>query len=334
MRLAEIDKRNFDVMLLQTNSTKMEIFLRDRVRRKFHANTDAVIDVSKTSQLSEVHQLLGVIPPFSERWVVFVDCSKVDLKRLKITITESTTCVFVLSCDKYKNFKGIQDELSAVHSLQVMSFYLTYLRRDDIIYLYDAFVPSSKRLHKVLFDYIVQGYSGDIDALFDIFQAVGAAEDGTEWSRSKISDIGGIGGMTIEAYLFTLLKPLSGSDKGLKRVMKSRIEAGEGLANVYGWGTLYSYMRSALLGLIDLKMLIMSGKVYRVVRDVPDGYDSKRISRYQKYIWRLNSTPMSTLLQLAGSMGKQRWHDANDFLGFYYKWVAVQSKEVLRFAVY
>lgn len=317
MYLRDLDNRDFTVCLLQTSSPKMETFIKDKVKRKYHGRQDTIIDVEKTTDLKDVRGVLGIVPPFSEKWVVNVKVESVDRKQLVNTIKSSTTCVFFCTVSKYKNYKEFKDSLKGVDV--VFDYYMNYLRRLDVIYLYDCFVPKERRFTKMLFDYVVQSYSGDIDSIFDIFLALGSGKELK--TRGDIAKIGGIGGLTIESFIFSLLKEPPTTVKGLKRVMKNRITAGKELGQLYGFSKFYSYMNRSLMTMIELKMLLLSGEVYKSVKSLPDGYDEKRIARYQKYIWRLKSIPLRNLLVLRETMGSRRWSDDTGFLSFYYKLV-------------
>lgn len=316
MRLRDLDNRDFDVVLVQTPSTKMDMFLWDRVKRKYHADTLSILDVEKAADFKGVHEIIGVTPPFTNRWVVHVDTTKVDSKSVIQAVNESTTCVFYITVDSYKKFKELKDGMDS--RLQIGGYYLNYLRRDDMVYLYDAFVPKEQRTTKVLFDFIVQSYSGDIDSVFDIFTSLGRGKKIK--TRKDIVDIGGIGGLSIESFIFMMLKEPSQTERGLKKVMKTRIQAGKELGDIYGFDKFYNFMGANLMTMIEIKMLIISGVIYKKVRNIPDCYNEKKMAKYQRYIWKLKEIPLSRLLRLRSSMGK-RWREPEDFLRFYYDFV-------------
>lgn len=319
MFLKTLDERDYNVVILQSNSVKMTTFIRDKVKRKYKGNNDTVIDVNKPSDIKRVKEVTGILPPFSDKWVVYVDAMSVPIKDLVGMIETGSTCVFCCIVDKYSSYKGIKDELSKRKIEGVLDFYLTYLKRPDILYLYDAFVPEDRRLKKVLFDYVVQSYSGDIEAIFDLFLALG--EGKKIETRKEIADICGIGGLSIESFIFMLVKEPSKTEKGLKKVMKLRIQAGRELGQIYHYDKFYNFLGSSIMRMIEIKMLIISGVVYKSIRGIPDGYDEKSLSRYQKYIWRLKEIPMTRLLRIRDCMGVKRWSSEADFLNFYYRFL-------------
>lgn len=315
--LSDLDKRDYDVVLLQSNSEKMKMYIQDKLKAKFHSTRDTILTVNTNKDFKPVREVSGLIPPFSEKWLVFVTMNKkVSMKDLVNVIDNSSTCIFVVITDKYKEYKDIKEALKKKHTL--IEQYLSYLRREDFIYLYDALVPKDKQMTKQLFDYLVQGYSSDIESVFDMFLAL---KDGKKVkTRKDISDICGIGGLTIDSFVFSMLKEPSKFDKGLKRVMHNRIMAGEELIEVYELGTFYRFLRACIYNLVQVKMLKDTGVIYKTIRNLPDGYDQMKLIRYQKYMWSLNEIPLSRLLRLYSCIGNKTWKTDLDFLNFMYNY--------------
>lgn len=327
MRLSDLDSRNIhpDIILLQTPSSMLTMFLQDKVKLKYHCKSDAIIDVQTKSDYKKIKEVLGTNPPFADRWYVSVNLDKTNDKDLINLIKQSSTCIFFCTCSKYKTFKSFKGIFK--ENTGLCDFYINYLRRPDFLYLYDAFTLSDNKLSKQLFDYVVQSYSGDIEAVFKLLVHLNQGEKFE--SRKAISDLCGIGGLSIESYIFSLLKPLSGSDRGLMTVIKNRAKAGVDLADALGYTTMYNFTAKSLLSFCELKMLIMSGVVYKSVRKLPDSFDEKALVRYQKYIWRLKEIPMSELLRLRQCMGEKPWRSSVDFLNFIYRYYTIQSKLTL-----
>lgn len=292
------------------------MFMKDIAKRKYKSNADSTIDVKTKSDLKRVKEVTGIIPPFADKWFVDVEIDKLELKELVGVIENSYTCSFFITVSNYRQYKTLKDMLTDRHISDVQDYYVNYLNRADIIYLYDAFVPEDKRLTKTLFDYVVQSYSGDIEALFDLFTQLGQGKKVS--SRKDIADICGMGGLSIESFIFMLLKEPSKSEKGLKKVLKNRVQAGRELGQVYSWSTMYNFIHKSLRSMIEIKMLRTSGVIYKSIRNIPDGYDEKALARYQKYIWRLNEIPLSRLLRLIDSMGVTAWKTDSDYLNFVY----------------
>lgn len=327
MRLVDIDGRGVDiaVAIVQTPSSKMMMFLQDKLKAKYGCRADSVIDVESKSDYKRIRSVLGVYPPFADKWFVQVNLDKFSDKELVSLVRQSTTCLFFCTCSKYKTFKTFKEALKGVDG--VCDFYINSLRRADFVYLYDAFTRQDNKLTKQLFDYVFKSYMGDVESVFDLLLQL---NQGTKIeSRKDITEICGLGGLSVESYIFDLLKDLSGSDKGLITVIKNRIKAGADLSESIGLKSMYNFMVRSIGLLCELKMLMISGVVYKSVRHLPDSFDEAALARYQKYIWRLREIPLSKLLRLRKCLGQTVWKTELDFLGFVYSYYYDKASDLI-----
>ncbi len=327
MKLRDIDMKTFDpdIVLLHTPSSKMEIFVQDKIKRHLDANVDSTIIVENKADLKQVRDCIGVTPYHSDKWYVRVNLDKFNNKDLHKVIQDSSTCVFLCTCSKYKIFKEFKETFEK--KLKIADFYFVWLKRDDFIYLYDAFVPEDKRLAPALLSTVMSGYSSDIEALFELFLALNGGE--VFKSESDIVAKIGLGSLSTDAYVFKLLKPLSGSEKGLKKVMKDRTKYGLEMGGSLGWTTYYNFLNKCILAFIDIKMLLISGSIYKSLKDLPEGYDKGKLARYNRHIWRIKEVPMSDLLLLRKSMGTTVWKTELDFITFIYTYYTEKAKLVI-----
>lgn len=327
MLLRNLDDRNMmcNVVILQTSSEKLRMFIQDNIKRRFKCNADTIISCSGKKDYKQVKDVINVVPPFSDKWYIDVDLDACNDKEFIALVKEATTCVFFCNVTKYSVYKKFKEEIKQVSG--VFDYYITYLRKNDFIYLYDAFVPESKRLSKALFDYVVQSYSGDIESVFDLFLEL--AQGREIKSRKDIADICGLGGNSTESFIISMLKPPSSTEKGLKKVIQNRIRAGTELAEAYGYSSFYNRLRKTLMSFIQIKMLIISGVVYKQIYKLPDCYDEKVLSKYQRYIWRLKEIPLSRILRLYTALGKSVWRTDLEFMNFVYNYVYAEEKNNL-----
>ena len=317
MRLQDLDSKNANptVVLLQTPSTQLTIFLYDKLRLRFHCSSDSIVSVENKSDIKKLKDILTTSPPFGEKWLIKVNLDKVNDKELIKSIKDSLTCIFFCTCSKYKTFKQFKESVKEVNG--VYDYYVTYVRRPDLLYLYDALVPEGNRLSKQLFDYVAQSYSSDIDAIFDLLLALNKG-DSFE-SRKDIAELCGLGNNSVESFLLSVMKPMSETEKGTHTVIKNRAKMGADLGATMGWTSFYNFFNSALDSFIQLKVLTISGVVYKQVRDLPDSYDEQKLSKYNKYLWRLKEVPLSRFLRMKQVLLEGgRWNKPADFLRFLY----------------
>lgn len=330
MQISILDRANIrpSVVLLQTPSTHLNMFIEDKLKRQCGARSESILAIRSKADIKTVKAFNTLYPPVGDRWFVQIDLDEFNDKDIIKLIGSSSTCLYFITCSKYIQFKNMKDALKKQGVSDVYDFYINFLGRSDFLYLYDAFVPEDKRLNKQLFDFVKQGYSGDIDTVFKLWLELA---NGTKFTtRKAITDFCGLGGLTVESIIFSLLKDISGSDKGLKKVMNNRIRACTELATSLGYSSLYNFMCKSLYNMIQLKCLMISGKVYKTVMNLPECYDEKSLARYQRYIWRLKQIPLSRLLLLRQMLGYKRWNSELDIFQFIYSYYNNIAKQFLK----
>lgn len=320
MLLEDLDKKYIDinVLILQTPSNRLNLFVEDKLRRRLKSTGDTIIEVDSKDKLKQVKELQGIIPPLADKWLVKINLSKYRDKEIYKVIKTSPTCTFLLTSDRYMYFKTARQELQGMTGLQ--EYYVYSIRRRDFLYLYDAFVQEKYRLPKVLFDYVVQNYSDTPDVLFDLMLELNAGVSIT--SRTDIAKICGIGNNSVETFILQMVKGLSGSAIGLKTVMRTRIKAGVDLGEALGYNKFYNYMNKSLMNFIQIRVLIISAVVYKDLHDLPDEYeDKKTLVRYQKYMYKIKEIPLSRFLRLKTALiASKPWQSELDFISFLYRY--------------
>lgn len=319
--LSDLDKKEYDVVLLQTSSPKFRMYIQDKLKLKLRSNLDTTIEVNTTKDLKKVREVQGFIPPYSDRWYVIIHHGKgVAMKDLLATIKDATTCLFLITTEKYADYKKIKEALKK--DVKVIDLYMSYMRRPDMLYLYQALVPEAKRMKKQLFDYLAQSYGSDVEAVMVLF--IKLNEGVSVKTRTDIANICGIGGLSVESFMFSLLKEPPKSVNGLKRVLKNRIQAGRELGMIHTIPTLYSFLKKSIYSIVQIKMLRDSGFIYKSIRNLPDNYEQNSLMRYQKYMWTLNTIPMSRILRLVAAMGRKRWVTELDMARFIYEYYTLE----------
>lgn len=333
MFLRDLDRfnENPDVLLMVTNSSRLEEFLRDKMKKHYHVGTESIIEIESKENLKQVKDLQGIAPPFADRWFVSVNMDKFDIKansELFDIIKNSTTCFFFVTSTLYANYKKLKDLLSKDNTINLYDYYLKTLRKTDFLYLYDAFVRENDRLTPSLFKFVFNNYNSNVDAFFNLLLRL---NEGVKVSTQKdIVDICGIGGLSTESYILSLVKPLSGSDKGLRTVIRNKLKAGKELGDVYGYEKFYRFINKNIECFCEIKMLTISGVVYRKIKDLPDGYDEQRLAHYNKYLPALSEVPLSELLRIKQSLGNKVWKTDMDLLEFLYSYYGSKSTILYR----
>ena len=184
-------------VLIETSSTALEQFIYDKLKLKFHVDSNTLIEVTNNEDIKELKNIMYINPPFSDCWFVKINMDKIKLGSVLSLLNHATSCFFFLTCSNYSNFKNIKEAVKAPFYF----YYLMYLKRADIVFLYDSLVPEKSRLSKRLFDFCVKSYSSDIDILFNLLEQL---NKGVTFNNTKeIMDACGIGSLTTEEFLFS-----------------------------------------------------------------------------------------------------------------------------------
>lgn len=356
MRLSDLDSKqaNPDVVLVQTDCSRLSNFLEQKLKAHLESTKDTCFYITEKEQIKQLRNLIGIYPPLSSRWFAYVDLDTLDRSKLVPAdvanlIKVSNTVLFYVVCHKYATYKKFKDMIKNVPN--IYDYYLSYLKKPDFIYLYDAFVPSDKRLSSSLFNFVTQTYSNKVDSCWDLFEEL--HEGKVCNTKADIVAICGSEDNTTEAFVFSLLKPMSKSENGFKRVFKQRVKTAFDLLNSTTFAAdtskvkdmsgatesnakpskLYAYINNNLMNFIALKMLIISGKVYKSIpTEIIELYNvtyGLHIDKYQRFIWRLNQIPLSKFLLLKQCMGKV-WRDDLDILKFLYRYYMELGKQELK----
>ena len=312
--------RRYKVLLVHTPSSRLELYLYDKVKADMDAMADSIFQVRTKTDLKAVQQLSTVLPLLTIRWVVYCNLTDVEpfMQEFVKLVKDSDTMVFFCKAESYKYYKRFLDALarSQVPEDNISALYLTRLVRKDFEYLYYKIVPRENRLSNKLFQYAAKNYSENVDACLDLMYAL---KDGRSFSSQKdITELCGVGNSSVEAYLLSLLTLPSNSEKGQKIMTRNRIQSAFELMNTYGPSRLQRMLRRSLKALIEIKTLLINGDIQRQLRSLPEGYDEKELSKYRRYIDKVRGIPMSRLLRLGQHLNATVWYTDGAFLEFFY----------------
>ena len=321
MTLADLKRANgnYKVVLVQTSSVSLQQFIQDLVREGLGTNADTVYEAKTKATVKGIRAFFTTQPYMSKRWFCFVDLDSIGgIKELTDVIKDSTTVTFFCTTSRYANYKKFKEAVK--NESFVYDLYISSLKHDDFLFLYKAIVPENNKLTKQMYDYVYQSYRYDISAVMDLFKALKNGAD--IQTRKEIADVCGVGSNSIENFVLSLLGTPPSTEKGVKTVLRNRVKSGIDLAETYGnWRAFYRLINSCVDCFIDIKMLKISGTIYKRVRDLPDGYDEAKLARYQRYIWRLNDIPLSLLLTLKMHLANRVWFEPSQFFEFIYYFI-------------
>ncbi|MEC2463852.1 hypothetical protein P9X10_02895 [Bacillus cereus] len=309
------------VVLLYTPSNSLSMYVQDVIKNRYQINKDSIRDIRNKKELRETQDLYNVVPFLSQKWLFHVkDGDKVVKKDFLRLARGNTSGVYFIEFENYRSYKFAKDLLK--DEIGTIDLYMAWLKRADFEKLYNVLVVGAKgyQLPKTLLDFVIRGYANEIEAVFKLFMEL---RDGREIkSRKEIIDICGINSNTVDNFMFSLLKDPPVKDAGLKRYMSNRIKEAVDLAEKYTWSTFRNYLKRSVKSCIHVKMILSSGEVYDNIRNYEnEGYDMKKLKRFQRYIPQLKETSMSRLVGLLDNLEKGVWYTDLEFLNFFFNYM-------------
>ena len=307
-RLSDLDstRGNIKVCLVQSPSVQLVLYLQDKLRNQFGVTRNTLIDLSGNAELSMLKTVQNVEPLDSDRWFVLYNYgkkNKVKLADVVSLVESSTTVVYFITVENYKFYKDVKSALKGVDF--VYDFYLPYLNRANMSYLYMSIVDKNKQMTHNLYEFVCKNYSSDVDSVMTLFKTL---QQGYEVKKqSDITKICGLGSNTIENFVFSLLKDAPETERGLKTTVVNRLKVGYALAEIYNYRSFYNFTLSAVKRILDIKQLRISGAIYKSMKELPSGFDENHLERYQKYIYRINNIPTTRILRLYFHLSKRNW---------------------------
>jgi hypothetical protein len=292
------------------------MFIQDRLKEVNRNSNGNIFTIESRKELKESYITAGVQPFGAEKWLFFVDGKKVGLtyKDMRDMMQMNVTGLYVIEVDNYKEYKRIKGVFG--EHPEFLDLYLSKLYRSDILYLYDYYVPKENGLTPKVYNQVVKNYGNDVDAVLTLFKAL---QSGVRVDTLKdVVAICGTAGNTVESYIMALLKSPPTTVRGTSTILRNRMKAGKELADTQGYDKTWMYMVSCIKALCEIKMLMISGVVYKHITKIPEGYNEKKLYKYQRYIWQLEEIPFSTLIRLRYHLQKKHWYTGVDFESFIY----------------
>lgn len=308
--LRQLHSPDQSVHLFMSSSNLAEIYVYDTLKGMCGATTDSILDVSNKSAFYNMLDLVGMQPLLAEKWL-FVISFKGGLKQLVRKhegIFRSETARFLVKVDSYKDFKEFKEFLRSANDL-----YLNTISGRDVSFLLKDFPISSN-----VMDFVQKSYFRDPDKVFGLYKEL---SNGAEVSSTKdVVKLCGESASSVVRFAMLLLNEFPSTAAGLKRVYSKRVKILEELCNSFGPRSAYNFLSSSIRDITDIKMLYLSGNVYDSLRNLPEGFDEKKLARYNMYLKRISTIiPYEDILRLRVALCKcPVWVTPQDGLLFLY----------------
>lgn len=304
-----------NVHMLITSSTAVEMYVYDKLKEQCHASLESVLTVNSKSSFSEMLELVGMQSYLSDKWLFVIEYSKVKASiKANVGIFESEEAEFLIKVNTYRDFKEFKELLPSVNDL-----YLSFIRRNEVMYLLSKYNLSQKDI-----DFVAKSYSREPEKVF-LFKK--ELDNGLVVnSQRDIVKLLGESTGSITSYALALLRDFPTTEKGFKTVCRNRIKTGKDLCEAYGVSSFKNFLMATIKDFIYIKELYMQGTIYNSIRDLPEVFDEKKLSKYNVYLRTLvNDISYSRLVSLYIKLRESgRWVRNSDLLMFIYDYYKVE----------
>ena len=304
-----------NVHMILTSSSAVEMYVYDTLKSVCNASLESVFEVNTKSDFMEMVELCGMQSYLSDRWLFVIDYSKVKSSlKSSIGIFESEEAVFLIRVNNYCEYKEFKELLPVVNDL-----YLTFIRKNEVMYLLQGYNLSQRDI-----DFVAKSYSKDPEKVFILKKEL---ENGLEINSQKdIVKLLGVSTGSITSFAMSLLRDFPKTEKGFKIVCRNRLKTARELCEAYGVASFKNFLTATVRDFIYIKELYMEGAIYNSIRDLPEVFDEKKLSRYNFYLRSLSSdVSYSRLVSLYCMLRESgSWSDVFDMLEFIYEYYRVE----------
>lgn len=300
------------VHLLLSSSNLAEIYVYDELKARCGATVDSVVEVNSRASFLGMLELVNMQPLLADKWL-FVITYKGGVKQLVKKyegIFQSDTAIFLVKVENYKDFKEFKGVIRSANDL-----YLNVIRHDDVSYLLNGY-----RLSSTVAEFVEKSYYRDPEKVFILAKEL---KNGAVVSNNRdIVRLCGESSGSIARFAMLLLNEMPTSQSGLKRVYSKRVKLLVDLCESFGTRSTYNFLVSAIKDILDIKTLYLQGVIYDSIRDLPEAYDEKKLSRYNMYLKRIiQDLPYDCILRLYVELSSGgKWRNSQDGVLFLYNY--------------
>jgi hypothetical protein len=338
MSIKRIDSISPNILnlILYVSSPSLEYYIKNTLKERFAMHKDFVVDVATAKALQNAKVDSYVAPFFCEKWLIHVDTDKFTKKELASALANNTIHgITVYWTSKFMNFKQMQDlDIVKQQGVHCPTFSFSRLGYNEITHLHNKMCGSKYKLEQKLLDHVCKTYTYDVQAVCDLFTLIRSGNEIT--TKRDIIEAVGVGGNSVSSLTVKILTagnpsnhpmaamagkakkkapkknkdgserkkkiPLSPAEALIqkrKNSLSATLKLIDDLSVSTKYDTIMNFMLNNVEGFIEMKQLQIMGLYNRVNREIPDTFNTKRLSmlrRFERVI--LNEVTLPTLLNL------------------------------------
>lgn len=312
-KLSDLTDDNKITHLVLTDSSKMEMYVYDVLKGVCGATLESVYTINSQKSFSEMLDLVMMQPFLANKWLFVIEYGRVKSQIKKYpSLFEQGSSKFLVKVANYKEFKEFKELVANCNDL-----YLSFIHYHDVMFLLKGYELSQK-----LKDFVAKSYARTPEKIFDLTEALSNGIEITD--RKSIVSVCGMSSGSINSFALSLLKEMPKTEKGVQMVQKNRVKSAIELIEAYGSSTFRNFLFSAIKDIVAIKQMYMQGDIYNNIRDIPECFDEKKLSRYNYCLNTIIDIPLGRVMRLYKMLKDEgSWHKSIDAVSFLYKYYKI-----------
>lgn len=268
------------------NSNSVEYIFRRLLIDRFRVDSNYIVRAETVKQLKAFSNMIVSVPLLGERWLLIVDADKISLTDISPYLNRLySTAVVVYELTGYRDYKkmvALQSFKQQMSTQYGADFYLGKLTEYSVDIIFNYYMVNKSdaernRFGSKMMGYVKKNYLYNPDLVCELF---GMVRDGNYPEKERdIIDMVGVGGNTPQAFTVGLLTTTTHTDKGITRFSAKNLRLLSDLSEKYEYGKIYGLIIDTLHGIVDIKVLQISGKYLDWYKEIPKTFDDKRVRR-------------------------------------------------------
>lgn len=316
-------ENQFSNVVVYNKSPRYFEMIINMLKRKYDVSNDEIFHLTSLSELSRYENILGVSPLFGEKWIFYIEDTNLQLSNEMVKrLEKAPNYVLVIGTSHYGNYLNWKKRSSTRFPITFLAATRLSVSEFDWIYSVTTRVDGSKKLSQDLQIYLKKHYLRQPESVFTLFSAL---KNGIGFSdKAEIVSLVGVGNLTVDTQLLGILTAQINTERGLKMFINRRGSALLEIARREGYGKLYRDIRGLLKALIDIRGLILTGRIVVGLREgvseeVFNSSYHKRLLYRLEDIEKLNMNLLIIMLDVLEN--EKQWNSDVDVLGFLMKYI-------------
>jgi hypothetical protein len=301
-------------IIIYANSSSLEFYVRTLIKNRYEVHKDFIVDVSTSTELNNAKLDSHVAPFFCDKWLIHVNADKLTKKELNAALPKVTSNgITVYWTTKYNIFRQLQEH-EYVKKLNNAnpSFALSRLDEEDIYYLHRKVVVKKYQIPEdksSLLTYFAKTYRYDPQAVYDLLTHLNTGEEIN--TRRDIIEVIGVGGNSVGSLTVKILSASFENEKARNKYFKDTLKLLDDLSLTTKYDKIRNFMLNSIKAFIDMKQLQIMGLYGRKTVEIPEVFDSKRLSMNRRFEKRvLGEIAMPRILNLKTCLEKYTSFDS------------------------